>query len=335
MKTKILLIERKFWEFVSIEKVFRQIAECLSKEKFETSFQQLIFGNQFSGVLKNLLFFRKQKADIYHVTGHVHYIALVLPKNRTVLTIHDLGFLHTRKGLRRAILKKLFLDWPVKKLKYITAVSETTKKEIVKYTNCVEEKIRVIENPLGEIFFSEEKKTFNRECPRILQIGTSPNKNLVNLIKALKGINCRLKIIGKLETAVITELQNNCIQYENEFELNDSEIKNEYREADIVAFCSTFEGFGLPIIEAQAMRTPVVTSDISPLKEVSGGAAYLSNPIDYLSIRAGVLKVINEDKYREEIIEKGILNIERFRSQKISNEYENLYREISDANKQN
>jgi glycosyltransferase involved in cell wall biosynthesis len=332
MKTKILFIERKFWEFVSIEKVFRQIAQTLSKEKFETSFQQLTFGNNLAGVLKNLLFFRKQKADIYHVTGHVHYISLILPKKNTVLTIHDLGFLHTREGLRRSAIKKLFLDLPVKRLKYITAISEATKREIINYTNCREEKIRIIENPLQQTFFSSEKKTFNQKCPTILQIGTSPNKNLGNLIKALNGVDCRLMIIGKLENALIEDLKNNQINFENKFDLNDSEIKNEYQNADIVAFCSTFEGFGLPIIEAQAMRTPVITSNISPLREVSGGAAFLAEPNNFLDIRQGILKIINDEKYREEIIEQGIRNIERFAPQKISDMYEALYEEISEAN---
>ncbi|HEY0427873.1 MAG TPA: glycosyltransferase family 1 protein [Pyrinomonadaceae bacterium] len=333
MKTKILFIERKFWEFVSIEKVFRQIAQALSKEKFESSFQQLAFGNQLTGVFKNLLMFRAQTADIYHITGHVHYIALVLPKEKTVLTVHDLGFLNTRKGLRRIVLKKLLLDMPVKRLKYITAISEATKREIINYTNCSEEKIRVIENPLQEIFFSEAKKTFNRKCPTILQIGTSPNKNLKNLIKALQGLNCRLKIIGKLEADLIEELKKNQIDYQNAFNLNDSEIKIEYEKADILAFCSTFEGFGLPIIEAQAMRTPVVTSNISPLREVSGDAAFLVNPSDFLNIREGILKIVNDEKYREEIIEKGIRNINRFKSRKIAGLYENLYKEVSKANK--
>jgi glycosyltransferase involved in cell wall biosynthesis len=335
MKTEILFIERKFWEFVSIEKVFRQIAQTLSKEKFETSFQQLTFGNNLAGVLKNLFFFQKRKADIYHVTGHVHYIALILPKKNTVLTVHDLGFLHTRKGLRRSVIKKLFLDLPVKRLKYITAISEATKREIINYTNCREEKIRIIENPLQEIFFSSEKKTFNQKCPTILQIGTSPNKNLGNLIKALNGINCRLMIIGKLENTLIEELKNNRINFKNKFDLNDSEIKNEYQNADIVAFCSTFEGFGLPIIEAQAMQTPVVTSDISPLREVSGGAAFLANPNDFLNIRQGILKIINDEKYREQIIKQGIRNIERFAPQKIADMYEALYEEISEANELN
>ena len=75
------------------------------------------------------------------------------------MTIHDLGFLHTRKGLRRFVLKKLFLDFPVKKLKYVTAISEATKNEIIKFTNCDEKKIRLIENPIGD-FRGLGKKNF-------------------------------------------------------------------------------------------------------------------------------------------------------------------------------
>jgi glycosyltransferase involved in cell wall biosynthesis len=332
MKTRILFIERKFWEFVSIEKVFRQIAQSLSKEKYETGFQQLTFGNQLAGVVKNLLYFRRKDADIYHITGHVHYIALILPAEKTVLTVHDLGFLHTRKGLRRYVLKKLLLDLPVKKLKYITAVSAATKKEIIDYTNCNAEKVRIIENPLQENLFSDVKKNFNRECPTILQIGTSPNKNLSNLIKALKGLKCRLKIIGKLDDALIQELENNQIEFENRFGLSDEEIKFEYQNADLLTFCSTFEGFGLPIIEAQAMRTPVVTSNISPLKEVAGGGAALVDPLSYTSIRDGILKIIDDDKYRENLEGQGMKNLERFNAQKIAKQYEDLYQEILEAN---
>ena len=327
MKTKILYIERKFWEFVSIEKVFRQIAANLSKEKFEFSFQQMQFGNSFKDVIKNLLSFRKSEADIYHITGHIHYMALVLPRNRTVLTIHDLGFLHTRKGLRRYILKKLLLDLPIRKLKYVTAISEATKAEIIKFTDCDERKIRLIENPIRE-FKSQEKKTFDKNCPTILQIGTSPNKNLSNLIKAINGISCKLIIIGKLDENMTEELKANEIDFSNKFDLSDDEMEQEYCSADIVAFCSTYEGFGLPIIEAQAMQKPVITSNISPLREVSGGAAFLANPNDYLNIREGIVKIIEQTEYREEIITKGIENIKRFSPIKIVELYENLYQEI-------
>ncbi|MCU1288426.1 MAG: glycosyltransferase, group 1 family [Acidobacteria bacterium] len=328
MKTKVLFIERKFWEFVSIEKVFRQIAKHLNPEKYDISFQQLSFGNRLSGVLKNLIFFRRRNADIFHITGHIHYISLVLPKKRTILTVHDLGFLHTRSGLRRYILKKIYLDFPIKKLNYITAISEATKDEIIRRTGCNKEKIRVIENPLQDNFYFGKKKDFNEQCPRILQIGTQPHKNLNNLIKALKGLNCHLVIIGRLNEETIRDLEDNKIRFENRFGLNDSEIRKEYEEADIVSFCSLYEGFGLIIIEAQAMRTPVITSNISPLKEVSGGAAHLSDPFDALSIRQGIDKLIQNAGYRNKLIDLGLENIKRFKSETIVKEYEKLYTEV-------
>lgn len=331
MKTKILFIERKLGDFTSIENVFRQIADYLSKDKFEFSFQKLIFGNSLTGVLKNLLFFRKEKADIYHVTGHIHYIALLLPPERTVLTIHDLGFLHTRKGARRFVLKKILLDLPVKKLKYITAVSETTKREIIDYTSCDTEKIRVIENPLRDGFRAAGQKNFDPENPVILQVGTMDNKNIPNLAKALNGINCKLKIVGKLNSELIRVLNENQIVYENIFDLDDEQMKQAYADCDIVAFCSTYEGFGLPILEAQAMQKPVITSDLSPMKEVAGEGAFLADPADVSSIREGILKIIDDENYRKNLIEAGVRNIERFAPSNIAGQYERLYSEMIEA----
>ena len=103
MKTKVLYVERKPSEAVSIEKVFRQIAKSISEKNFIAAFQSLEYPNDTIGTVKNLLFYRKKKADIYHITGHIHYIGLILPKNKTILTIHDAGILHIRSGLRRFI----------------------------------------------------------------------------------------------------------------------------------------------------------------------------------------------------------------------------------------
>ncbi len=328
MKAKVVFIERKLSKSVSIEKVFRQIAKNLDREKFSTSFQQLQFENNLIGTVKNLLTFRKKDADIYHITGHIHYIALILPKKRTILTVHDVGILHIRRGFRRYILKKLLFDFPIKKLKYITAVSEATKKEIIEFTGCAAEKIRVIENPLRENFSTLHQKEFDAGCPTILQIGTTYNKNLTNTIKALKEIKCRLRIIGEINREILEVLEANRINFEIVRDLNDSEVREEYQEADIVSFCSTFEGFGLPIIEAQAMRTAVITSNISPLKEVAGDAAALIDPFDYQSIHIGIKRIINDAAYRNKLIANGVENVKRFRSQQIAIMYENLYQEV-------
>jgi glycosyltransferase involved in cell wall biosynthesis len=334
MAAKILFIERKLQDGISIEKVFRQIAKSLTRENFIYSFQQLQYCNSVLGTLKNLLFFKYEENDIYHITGHVHYMSLILPVENTVLTIHDLGILRIRRGLRRFVLKKILFDLPLRRLKYITTISTSVKNEIVYYTQCDESKIRVIENPLQEHFFLSAKKTFNSQCPTILQIGTTQNKNLENLIKALSGIVCRLKIIGKLEENILSQLKAYKINYENACNLNDEEIKAEYQNADIVAFCSLYEGFGLPIIEAQAMRTPVITSNISPLKEVAGGGAVLVNPNDFASIKKGLESLLGNKILRENLIEKGIENIKRFEAKHISLSYEKLYKEIVRQNSQ-
>ncbi len=331
MKPRIVFVERKFWESVSLEKVFAQIDKSIPKDKFETSFVQLPYLNNLLGVVKNFIFFKKPEADIYHITGHIHYIALILPKKKTVLTIADLTILRTRKGLRRFIIKKLFFDLPVKKIKYITAISEATKDEIIQSTNCEREKIRVIEVPLQDILHLNAKKTFNTQCPTILQVGSAPHKNIINLAKALNGVNCRLRIIGKLNEELLNELKINKIEFTNDFNLNDGEIKDEYRKADIVAFCSIYEGFGLPIIEAQAMHTPVVTSNLSPMKEVAGGGAMLVNPEDILSIKDGILRIINDESLRNELITQGLENIKRFETSRVASQYESLYREIIEA----
>lgn len=329
MKKKILLIERNFWENAGIEKVFRQIIKDICKEDIEIDLLTVKYRNSLPDIIKNLLFFKRPKADIYHITGQIHYLGLILPKKNTILTIHDLIFLHNRTGLRRFLLKKLFLDLPVKRLNYITAISQATKNEIVKFTGCSPEKITVIENPLFDEFNAEPKKEFNELEPLILHIGTAENKNIERLVEALNGLSCKLKIIGKVENRIIRKIKNYNIKFENDFGLDEKEIKHEYQNADIVSFCSTYEGFGLPIIEAQAMKTPVITSNIDPMKSVAGDGAVLVDPLDINSIRKGFIKVISDEVYRNCLINKGLSNTKRFESKVIAQQYKGLYEEVT------
>ncbi|MEJ7846705.1 MAG: glycosyltransferase [Pyrinomonadaceae bacterium] len=327
MKIKVLYVERKAHEFVSIEKAFRQVAACVS-DRFETGFQQLPYGFSFVDTIKNLLLFKKQKADIYHITGHVHYISLLFSPRNTVLSIMDLRFLDAKSGVRRFLLKKLYLDLPVKRLCFITAISEQTRQEILLHTKCSEEKVRTLDLPLLDHLHSDVRIPFNHDKPRILQVGTMANKNVPNLVRALNGLACKLVIIGRIDDALTALLQENRIDFENKFDLSDAELRNEYEQADIVAYCSTYEGFGLPIIEAQSMRKPVITSDLSPMKETSGGAAVLIDPADFLSIREGIQKIIADAAFRTKLIEAGVGNIERFNPAAVASDYEALYSEM-------
>jgi glycosyltransferase involved in cell wall biosynthesis len=202
----------------------------------------------------------------------------------------------------------------------------------VALTSCPADKIRVIENPLREEFIAKKTREFNGDCPVILQVGTSGVKNLSNTIVALKGISCVFRIVGILGKEQIASLKSAGINYQNVSGLTNDELKAEYLNADIVVFCSTYEGFGLPIIESQATGTPLITSDLSPMKEVAGQGAILADPYDPVSINEALMTMISNPDIRTRAVEEGRKNILRFSPEYIAGQYADLYREILDSN---
>ncbi len=327
MAIRVLYIERKTSEYVSIERAFRSIASSLAKD-VNYEFQQAPFGPRIWHTIGNLLFFRKKRADIYHITGAVHYLALVLPRRRTILSIMDCRFLYDESGLRYWLLKKLYLDWPLRRASRITAISEQTKREIIQYSGCPEEMIKVLELPLTLETDSDAQPQFNEQLPTILQVGTMPNKNVPNVARAIRGLTVRLKLIGRVDPDLEAVLKENGIDYDFDFELTDEEMHEEYRKCDLVVFCSKFEGFGLPIIEGQSMGKPVITSNLSPMTETAGSGALLVDPEDVDAIRAAVLQIVNDRDLRNELIKAGYENVDRFSPRTIANRYESLYREL-------
>jgi glycosyltransferase involved in cell wall biosynthesis len=330
MKTKVVYVERKPGPFVSIEKVFRAIAANLP-DSFDLEFQSLAFGWRVWDVVRNLLFFRPKGADIYHVTGHVHYIVSRLPPERTILSIMDVRFVVLNRGFRRWVLKKLYLDWPLRRARYITTISNKVKEEIIELTGCDPSKIRVLKLPLLSHIEPRTGKHFNDSKPSILQIGTMSNKNLVLLAEALVGLECRLIIVGELDAKQRHALGKCKIEYENYFGVSDERIRELYESSDIVTFCSTYEGFGLPIIEAQAMRKPLVTSDIEPLRSVAGEGACLADPFSAESIRRAVVSLIDDPNRRRMVVEAGVANVKRFDPQAVAMQYAALYEEIMES----
>jgi glycosyltransferase involved in cell wall biosynthesis len=333
MSISVNFIKRRDGDSPSIERVFRAVASQLQTLGIRSIFTAAKFGNGVVSTALNLIFFRPAKADVFHITGHINYMGMVLPKDRTVLTVHDLTILDYRTGLRRTLIEKLYFTWPARRLRYITAISQETKEKLLRLTALADEKVRVIENPLLISSSGSQIKDFAAVRPTILQLGTAPNKNLERLIRAVADIPCRLRIIGQLSPEIGELLEDLRIDYENGVGLSDSEVEQAYESADIVTLCSTDEGFGLPIIEAQAKGIPVVTSDRSPMKDVAGGGAFLVDPENIESIRKGILAVIDDSHLREDLVSRGRENVCRFDPSRIAEQYETLYKEVVASNR--
>lgn len=284
-------------------------------------------GFSVKAITRNIWAARSARADIYHITGDVHYLAFGLPGKRAILTIHDCVFLYQATGIKRILLKWLLLSGPVRRCALVTTISESTRRDIIRYSGCAPGKVIVIPNPVdSKIQFVS--RPFHREEPVILFLGSTPNKNLLRAIPALEGIPCLLDVVGDLSEEAKSLLQRFNIKYRRETNLTDDEVAVKYAGADMVLFPSTFEGFGLPIVEGQKAGRPVITSDLDPMREVSGGAACLVDPYAVASIREGILKVINDSEYREELVQAGFQNVQRFDTASIVRQYISCYQRL-------
>lgn len=268
------------------------------------------------------------RSTVYHITGDIHFAALALPGARTVLTIHDCGFMRHPNPVVRWILKKLWLQWPVRHCRQITTVSRATRQEIVQFTGCSTDKIAIVPVVIPA-HFKPAPRSFCAEKPKILHIGASPNKNLRRHIEALRGIPCCLHIVGQPAPEELDLLRQHGLEYRCSANLDDEAVRRAYENCDLLLFASTFEGFGMPILEAQSIGRPVVTGDCSSMPEVAGNAACLVDPFDVASIRSGVLQVIREKTYRDQLIQNGFANIRRFQPAHVADEYARLYRKLA------
>jgi glycosyltransferase involved in cell wall biosynthesis len=324
------IFRKRLPTYFSIEKIYDVLYARL--ESSGADVRRLELPHTSTGIINvlcNAWFVARQRRQGYlHITGDVHYAALLRPFTKTVITIHDCVVLQRGTGFKRLVLWILWFGLPVRMASAITVSNEHVKNEVLKTIGIPEGKISVIPHFVDPAFtFSDH--SFATEQPRILHVGTTPNKNLPRVIAALRGIPCVLVIVGPLTAANLRELRESGLRYENFVGIDHAAMTRLYADADMVSFPSTYEGFGMPILEGQAVGRPLLTSDLMPMRGVAGqGGALLVNTQSVESIREGFLALIGDEQFRNLLIAAGKHNCSRFSLDAVAASYVALYRRL-------
>ncbi len=267
------------------------------------------------------------QGDVNHVTGDVHYLTYLMRRKRTVLTIHDFVGLERSTGLKRLLLWFFWYWLPVRRVAAIIVISRSTEAQLHRYVSVDPTKVFVIHNPVRPDFRASARP-FNVACPRILQVGTGPNKNFERNIRAISGFNCHLVILGMPTPSQRDLLIRLNVDYEFHFNLGSEDVAALYASCDILLFTSTYEGFGMPIIEAQASGVAVITSRTWSMPEVAGEGAITVNPEDVSAISDAIKLVISDVCVRTRLREAGFVNAARFSIAEAAAAYSSVYQRI-------
>ncbi len=278
---------------------------------------------------KNISLMKQNAGNINHITGDVNFLALGLKGKKNILTIHDFGYYENpvHNKIKNLIYHYMWYALPLKNINIATVVSEFTKEKLIKYFNFPESNIRVIPDPVKPVFRKADFEPRNSK-PKILQIGSGDHKNVMNLLEAVKDMDVQLEIIGWPSESERAKLSEYNIDHTISNKLTDEEVYRKYCEVDILFFASLYEGFGMPIIEAQEVGRPVITSNIGAMKEVGQGSALLVDPNSVKDIRAAIEGLITNEDLKFDTINKGFLNASKYAHKNVAMQYFEVYKEL-------
>ncbi|MFC5847245.1 glycosyltransferase [Deinococcus petrolearius] len=250
-----------------------------------------------------------------------------------IFTIHDLIHLEVeeeKSNFKSFYYQKVVLP-ATRRAKKVVTVSEFSKKQIIKWSKIPPEKIEVVYNGVSKEY-NPQVKPYLPGYPYILYVGNrKPHKNIPRLISAfveISKIYPELRLILSGEPDLDTK---HLLLYHGIYErvifsgyIEEKHLPSLYKGAKALVLVSLYEGFGLPVIEAMACGTPVVTSCTTSLPEVAGDAAIFVDPLSVESIVNGLRHVLSDEVKQGEIISKGFENIKRFDWHNTSNNIQNI-----------
>jgi glycosyltransferase involved in cell wall biosynthesis len=271
---------------------------------------------------------KKNGIGIYHGLSNELPVGLKRNGIRSIVTIHDVAF-RTYPDMYHWIDRQIYdLKWryACQHADHIIVISESTKRDVMKFYGVEESRISVIYQPVQKLFYSPiplqearvlaEKNVENLPQDYLLYVGSiNSRKNLLGIVKAVeklpKDVQIPLVVVGGS-----TPYKQEVLQYISEHHLekliifpqriaDNRSLQALYTSARAFIYPSFYEGFGLPVVEALLQRCPVVTSNVSSLPEAGGKGALLANPYDYMDICHCIEKLLIDSKTHRRLSTEG------------------------------
>ena len=265
------------------------------------------------------------QGDVNHILGDINYISIFMTKNKTINTFLDCRLLDCFVRAKKFIYKLIWFELPIKNSRIITFISKFTKLQIEKKLNFKVKNSEVIPVPLTDNLLF---RVNNNKIKNILIIGTSKHKNVKNMIIGIKDLDVNLTIIGELDHKIKLFCKSNKIYYKNLIDIGKNKMKKILAQNDILLMVSKYEGFGMPIIEAQASGLVVITSDVEPMKSVVGKDGLIVNYNNPIEITKKIQKLLKDKDYFLKILKKGKDNSKKYDYKIINDYYHKLYNRI-------
>jgi glycosyltransferase involved in cell wall biosynthesis len=302
---------------------------------------------------------KEEKIQILHCTANTAPLFTSVP---TVLTLHDIIFLEETKLLGNYyqnignIYRRLVLGRIVKKMKKVITVSHSEKSLILKHLKIDASKLSVVYNAVNKVFkkmnteeTSSTQAKYNLPKEFILFFGNSAQKK--NSKETIKGYvkYCQSGNEPKLPLVIAGAFEEFLQKLLDDINPS-AEIRKKiisvghipfsvqpaiYNLASLFLYPSLRESFGLPIVEAMACGTPVITSQISSMPEIAGNAAHLVDPHSENDIALGISKILLDEEYQKKLIRAGLERIKEFSWENAANELLAIYDEVATNEKLN
>lgn len=288
-------------------------------------------------------FMRVPECDIYHgLSGELPFACR--RKYKTVVTMHDAIFVRYPE-LYSPTYRWLFtqkVSYACRVADLIIAISEQTKRDLIEFFHADESKIRVVyqgcnnrfREPISDEQIQAAKAKYNLPDRYLLDVGAiEPRKNLKTLIRSIHeaGIDLPLVAIGgkskyALECKALA--QELGVRLILKHDIPFADFPAIYKGAEVLCYPSIFEGFGIPILEAMCVGTPVLTSTGSCFSETGGEAALYADPNDASQMGQQLKRILTDKQLRETMVKKGYEQAAKFEDKKVAQNIIAIYEEL-------